>query len=46
MDQMLVVDRMLLPELVEVVANLVVDCHLHELVMGRPDCKMSRGGLK
>jgi hypothetical protein len=46
MDQVVVVDGMLLPELVVVSADLVIDGHLHELVGGGPEREVGRWGLK
>ena len=46
MDQEVVVDRVLLPELVVVGADLVVESHLHELVRGGPDTHVGRRALK
>ena len=46
MDQEVVVDRVLLPELVVVGADLVVESHLHELVRSGPDTHVGRRALK
>jgi hypothetical protein len=46
MDQEVVVDRMLLPELVVISADLVVESHLHELVKGGSDTHVGRRALK